>query len=238
MKATTVLRTIVLAACVSSVSSTMASAAYYLQDGDIVVVDRRLHGTSFIGGPYELDVISPANGVSLVSFCLERYEYFTYDMPYEVTVDRYAARGGVDKGLLPPSDGEPNNGMDLLSDATGTLYQTYLQGGLLGHVEGWTGADGDLVALQIAFWLMEDESVPANDYTHATPGMSAKLIAWATANARSDHWARVANLWGPDGVAKQSQLTLVPEPASVGVWGCLAAIFGGAFYARRRRLSV
>ncbi len=63
----------------------------------------------------------------------------------------------------------------------------------------------------------------------ATAAVAAKEAYWLSQ-------VRVVNLYSNSvRTEHQSMLTLVPEPASMAVWGLLATALGGGLYLRRRR---
>lgn len=231
---------VLLMAAVVAVCAQAASASYAVT-GDYIKIANH-HGTSFPGGPFDLTFV-PAAKSGFITFCLEKSENIQYGKTYYVTVEDYAIKGGADNNDLAPFNGDANK--DYLSLAAGYLYETFRTTGLAGKVAGWTGGTNDLIALQEAFWALEDERA---DPKPADAGsMFKKLFDWAIANQKANS-AKVINVWGlksdgrtPDFTKyQQSLLTLVPqhrvpEPASVAVWSVVAGVFGVGAYARRRR---
>lgn len=138
---------------------------------------------------------------------------------------------------------------DPISEATKWLYNAYLNNQLDGAVAGYQyDSDSSANALQDAFWFLE------NELSSLSAGSLAKKIADAAISAVSAAgYVRVGydvlalNLWANKSGnnysgLQQTQLywvgtsgsEAVPEPASVLVWGGLAAI-GCAVYVCRRR---
>ncbi len=215
-----------------------ASAGYVLT-GDKVSLKTLIANPSG-GGPYLMDVQDPSR-TDFETFCLERNEYFVPgNTVYDVTVGSAAMKGGIAGGSPDPLDGR-----------TAYLYKAYRLNELAGSISyeknssvysfNWTDSDSDKIAVQDAIWYLENELTS----TGASSSKASILVGWLDSlsavdlAAALDH-VRVANLWaeghaGELAHAKQSQLTLVPEPASVAVWSFIVSVFGGAFYLRRKR---
>jgi hypothetical protein len=176
------------------------------------------NGPGNIGGG---EFIATINGGidSFITFCLQRTESIDFSTafvvggisPYAMTDD--AAHGG------------DVSGRDLLSSRTAWLYTQFRQGTLAGYDYVGAGHEASANALQSAFWWFENEidTNPANAFVAAAD--AAVAGGWTGIGN-----VRVMNLYFPNGGEAQDQLTLVPEPTSVALFG-----IGLAFAARRLR---
>ena len=127
----------------------------------------------------------------------------------------------------PAANGGDASGRDFISEQTAFLYTKFRKGALAGY--DYTGANhaASADALQLAFWMFEEEV--AMDTTNVFVVMANNAVA-------SGQWqgignVRVLNLSNGAGTEAQDQLTLVPEPAT----SALLALGAGAMVARRRR---
>lgn len=140
------------------------------------------------------------------TFCLETNEYLYLGTTYSYTIDTYAIAGGsggsyeIESGVY----GDP------ISYATAYLYTMFRSG-------AYKITDFEMSALQVAFWILEDENYLS------ISGVSAEIVARAkelVAEAEAADWTdignvRVANIYDSDGNMKQSVLILVPEPMTL-----------------------
>ncbi len=166
------------------------------------------------------------------TFCLERNEYISYPTTgaYTYTVAAFASNGGV-------GGGNP----DYISKATAWLYDSFLNGGLVGYVSGSAASQN---ALQLAFWTLENEvdggnpggafnnlaiTTAALDYVAA-----AKVPFGAGWNAAADGLYNVFVMNPGPGV--QSMLIRVPSVPDGGMTLGLLAAGVVALGAVRRRL--
>ncbi len=145
------------------------------------------------------------------SFCLEENEYISLSnsttlKPFTITsITDYAANGG--------KSGQAESNKDPLDFRTAYLYYHYRIGDLHTLSPSFNyNTNAGANDLQNAIWFIEGEG-GANNY----------LVALATGKWTDIGPVRVMNLaWGYDyndtwkkGMPAQSQLTLVPEPASM-----------------------
>lgn len=158
------------------------------------------------------------------SFCLEKQEYFWWDISYNGTIDSYAVNGGISGG-----------GQDPLDDKTAYLYLKYLSSPL-GDISGEYGLDQIDQAYQTAIWFIENEitSLPSNIlaqtlYDEANGAVTAQTDPWHN-NGR----VAVLNLTDDAGKLKQSQTYLVPEPATIMFLGFGLLSLGMAVRRRKR----
>lgn len=145
------------------------------------------------------------NGVySFDTFCLERSETVNYNTPYNYTINTYAIAGG----------GGSVGGQDDISAATAYLYTQFRAG-------AYDKTDADAMsALQVAFWILEDEYDPSNSTTFETYETKAQEYITLAAGASGIGNVRVMNLYITNATTgaienKQSMLMLVPEPVTL-----------------------
>lgn len=182
------------------------------------------------------------------TFCVERNEYLpAFGTQVTVTIDTAAIRGGYFGGNPDPIGYE-----------TAYLY-TQFRRGILSNYEytnqptsgdGINTRRGTARALQLAFWVLEEEYGPhggsygeawAHGRVDAAGGYTTDqrnlAKAWIT-EAFNAGWTsigkvRVLNYMNPNGEFGQSLLTLIPLPSA----GCLA-LAGLLVVGVRRRRSV
>jgi hypothetical protein len=176
------------------------------------------------GGPFTL--INDTRGGSADTFCLERNEYFYPGVQYTIfSISDSAQKGGY-------AGGNP----DQISDRTAFLYYHFRIGDLhtIAGLEAFDYSISAKSALQAAIWYLEEEglvSVKNNDLRTAL--YSVNVGSWtndgkvAVANI-VDHRLAASN---PE-YYKQSQLVLVPEPATMILLGF--GLLGLAGIGRRR----
>lgn len=200
-------------------SSTAAAGPFVVAGDQIVFAD----GPGTTGGG---EFIVTVNGTtSFVTFCLQRTEYI--DFSHTFTVDSVNPYTLTD----PVANGGDGSGRDPISEQTAYLYTMFRNGTLAGYTYG-PGAAHVTSAndLQRAFWMFESE-LPMDALN--------PFVILANNAVNSQAWdgighVRVMNLSrgvGRNYQEAQDQLTLVPEPASMG----LVALGLGAVAARRRR---
>jgi PEP-CTERM motif len=144
------------------------------------------------------------------TFCLETQESIGFNTPYSYTIDSYAIKGGGGAYWV-----EPGVWGDPISIQTAYLY-TKFRSGAYG-----TTSVFEMSALQVAFWILEQEDM--SKIPGITPAILAEanlLIADANQNAKSFGNVQVANLYKfspTDGhlILAQSMLIAVPEPMTI-----------------------
>jgi hypothetical protein len=156
------------------------------------------------------------------TFCLEIYEYMNYTDAFHVgDITTVAKAGGY--------GADPNLGGDPLDPMTAYLYQNFYYGTLTGY--NYTGSENTVfnsrqdagTALQVAIWTIEQEYINA-PLSQAAVDASTNYyvqLAWNAVNVEGT-WTglgdvRVINLTGS--LNKQDQLTVVPEPATMLLFG-------------------
>ncbi len=141
------------------------------------------------------------------SFCLERIKYIDFTNPFKWSISTGAIAGGI-------SGGNP----DQLDARTAYLYYNFRMNTLdIGNFDK-TDA-GDANSLQRAIWEIEGEKYSNEAYAFGDT-YAKDLIALAQSTINTGAWAglgnvRVLNLVDKYDKNAQSQLTLVPEPASL-----------------------
>ena len=160
------------------------------------------------GGPFNA-VLSATDpnllGTTFTTFCLEKNEYFyQWDHNYSYTINSYATQGGL--------GGQTSLNQDPLDPRSAYLYYEFRTDP--------TFADTPLKveALQVAFWLIEDEMTLTG--TPASGSVEAQALLYV--NAATGKWSGIGpvvvlNLYDTEHGQLQSQLglTAVPEPASI-----------------------
>lgn len=160
------------------------------------------------GGPFLADVSKTTPdallGDPFTTFCLEKSEYINFGVAYNYEIADYAALGG---------GGATADGKDYLDEASAWLYYQFRMGS-----PDYRGSAYDQRALQAAFWDIEDEqnlpSSPTGVDAIAADYINAANAAIAAGWLNNGHVV-VLNLYDSAGANKQSQLGLVPEPASL-----------------------
>jgi hypothetical protein len=147
---------------------------------------------SFVGG------VPALNDVSFQSFCLEHNENVSIGGTYRFEVNTGTVLGGV---------GGSVNGFDPLSPMTAWLYQSFVEGTLVGYDYG-AGRGASARALQNAIWYIEDE-VP-----NLTLGAAFHLQA-VNANPTSIGKVRVLNLFQGESHRQDQIFMQAPEPTTI-----------------------
>ena len=147
---------------------------------------------SYKGGVPALD------GNSFQSFCLEKNENISVGGTYRFEVNTGTVLGGVGGGT---------NGFDPLSPLTAWLYQSFVEGTLIGYDYGAGRADS-AKALQNAIWYIEDE------VQNLTLGTAFHLQAVA-ANPTDIGKVRVLNMFKGESHRQDQIFMQAPEPSTL-----------------------
>jgi hypothetical protein len=208
-----------LVGAMAAVAGSSASAGPIVVAGDQV---KFADGPGTTGGG---EFVVTINGTwSFVTFCLQRTEYIDFSNTFTVdSVNPYTLTD-------PAANGGDGLGRDVISEQTAYLYTQFRKGTLAGYDYVGAGHVTSANLLQQALWMFEQE-LPMDG---ANP-----FVVLANTAVNSQAWdgighVRVMNLSrgkGQDYREAQDQLTLVPEPASIG----LVALGLAAVAARRRR---
>jgi hypothetical protein len=173
------------------------------------------------GGEFTVTV----NGVwSFVTFCLQRTEYIDFSNTFTVdSVNPYTLTD-------PVANGGDALGRDYIDQRTAYLYTMFRNGTLAGY--DYTPGAGHVASanlLQNAFWMFELELAMDGSNPFVTLANNAVSSgAWSgIGNVRAMNLSRGSR---QNSQEAQDQLTLVPEPASMG----LIALGLAAVAARRR----
>lgn len=189
----------------------MAQGAYAdtINVGDTIYLSTIVSG--FNGGPFW---VGKNEGEKLfMTFCLEKDEYFNPNQAYEVyKISDTAIAGGVNT-----NDGDP------LDPKTAYLYTMFMSNSL--PVWFNPGNSDDLISLQIAIWLIEQEITSTSNTKAKNLVSLANASGWTTIGN-----VRVINL-GKDG-KNQDQLMLVPEPSTLLLLG--VGLIGLGIFGRKR----
>lgn len=203
----------------------VAGDAFAGADGEVTILKTAsMPGTD--AGEFEIKVVSGdwgegGAGTKFRSFCLEQGESILADgtTVYCVDVNKYAQG----------DDGTQNT----ISNETAYLYYNYRQGTL---VNGYSDTDDEANGLQRAIWFFEGQmGDPSSTDSYAKAYIAeAKAAAWTSTGLV---WALNPFLVDSAGdrTDYQSQLTLVPLPASAALGFALLGSLGVFSVVRRRR---
>lgn len=252
-------------ACTLFTSSFSLAAGDGVKVGDIVKLGDGPGGNG--GGAFNASVFRGAAAIgSFQTFCLEYNETFSsYGQSLKVkAVNTGAERGGV--------GGQTSTNFDPISGNTAYLYTQFRSGNLSGY-DYFSGSDSaanqaqrnDGTALQLAFWILENEIAYTSSnssaqslyrtYFDASGNVKSSLTgnsllvanqtkSWLD-DADDANWGtsignvRVLNLEkyvSGQWTYSQDQLTMVPEPETYAMMLAGLGLIG--FMARRRRKLV
>ena len=191
--------------------------AYPLKIGDEITLHNGPGTTN--GGEF---IIKENGTVIHNTFCLERYETFSYGQELIIKgISDYATAGGG--GAFIDSDGISK---DYLSAETMYLYYHFFIGDLQYYDYNDAALrEEDANELQRAIWMLEGEISVAGNYF-------IDLVELVKANPTSNWTAgidsvKVLNLFKADGSNAQDQLTVVPEPGALLSLGLVLLGLGG-----------
>jgi hypothetical protein len=122
---------------------------------------------------------------SFGSFCLERTEFVTPGLTYDVLMNTEVLGGGLNNGIPGPGGGDP------LDARTAYLYSNFLAGTLAGYdYTPGTGREASAQALQDVIWYLEDESA----LTWDTSSLQNTFLTAAQNAVDSGAWTGLGNV--------------------------------------------
>lgn len=210
----------------------MATSAF----GDSLKLSTNAYSNGSNGGAYTAShfgtSLSTAGYSSLVStatsfetFCLEPTEYFNSGSTYDFTIAGYAFGGSNEAASRNIGPG------DQLSVGTTWLYAQFAQGVLSGFDYSATGRKASNLALQRAFWYLEDDYSYTNPLSN--PFLSLVAGVYGTVEAARANAIDGANgVWAlnltstKNGVVTQHQSQLYYAPRRVPEHGATLALLG------------
>ena len=243
---------ILIPALIALVGATSLSATDPIPSlGTMNFINSGVRGTS--GGEFGIDIHGyGVDGTDLLSFCLEVQENLSFGPTYSFELDTAARLGGGNHLNESDSDGT----FDTLSKGSEFLYDLFYRGesgediGAINFTYDHDNSSGnnqaDSKALQLAFWVLEDEkslrndgglrSIAGNKYLGL---VNTEFGGIAGAKSNFMDWdnsiVRVMNIWDGN-VLKQSQIVAaVPESGLVLLM--LSGVLGFVGYVKRRRLA-
>jgi hypothetical protein len=169
------------------------------------------------------------NAWSFVTFCLQKTEYIDFTNTFVVdAVTDYATSD-------PTNVGGNAQGHDPIDQRTAWLYTQFTRGSLAGYQYVGTGAQRTASAnlLQNAIWMIENEIAMDSNQYYVKKANEAVAAGWSGIHdVRALNLRRLVNgQW----VESQDQLTRVPEPSSVLLFGFGLAAFGARRFRRDTR---
>lgn len=204
---------LVILVCFGLVLLASGASADPVAVGDKIYFYRGLGSTD--GGEFIVEKIPGEELFS--SFCLEHNEYISLSdasnlKPFTISsITDYAENGGIDDGDL------IDDNKDNLDSRTAYLYYHYRIGDL-DDISPFKYDNNGADDLQKAIWYIENETgYGTNNYLVSLADLTLANGTWIDIGP-----VRVMNIelgydasWGNRGKRAQSQLTLVPEPATI-----------------------
>ncbi len=187
----------------------------------------QLLASPFYTGPGGAFTIKPVSGNSPgqtgmpADLSLDTFETFC------MQADENISPGSIYSFVI--NTGVPfEGGFDPLDDRSAYLY-TYFREGILPGFDYGAGRAQSTADLQRALWFIEDESLGVNNafvaQANAAVGVGGVWEGMGLGNVR------VLNLFSPEGVPAQDQLTIIPAQGST----VLIALAAGLLIRHRRR---
>lgn len=198
------------------------------------------NGPGGSGGEFGIAHAGTPSVTEFVTFCVEKDEFVNFSSTYYVeSIEKFADRGGVNT-----NEGDP------VDATTAWLYYNFRMGTLFDYVYGDITDTSNARKhaanrLQNAVWHLEEEQAGTgsglNDGAAYVAAAQQELFDYQSSSGYTGNMqeainrVRIMNIrkGSATGAKSQSQLYLLPEPASALTWAVLAIGFVGV--TRRRK---